>query len=120
MNIVVIGEDASSFFKIVSLEAFSTVTVFSMSGALVRDGNASSLSVEDPLVGAGKADLVVPVPGGASEILGVHGVGGREDTSSFLKIVSLETFSAVTILSMSSAVVRNRHTSSLSVEDPFV
>ena len=59
-------EDALSFLEVISLEAFSAVTVHSVSFALVRDGNADFVSIEDPVFGAGETFLVIPVPGGAS------------------------------------------------------
>lgn len=39
-----------------------------MSLALIGDGHADVVGVEGPLVGASQANLVVPVPGSASEI----------------------------------------------------
>ncbi len=35
-------------------------------GALVRNGNAGFIGIEDPSIGASKANLVVPVPGSAT------------------------------------------------------
>ena len=57
---------------------------------MVGDGNANFVSIEDPVFGAGEADLVVPVPGGASGVGGLGIVEVREDTLSFLEVVSLE------------------------------
>ena len=48
LHVVGLREDASSFNKVVSLEASSAVTVFGVFSALVRDGNAYSVSIEDP------------------------------------------------------------------------
>jgi hypothetical protein len=47
------------------------------------------VGVEDPVVGALKADLVVPVPKTTSGVSGVGVVGGGEDALSVFKIVSL-------------------------------
>jgi hypothetical protein len=38
---------------------------------LVRYGYADFVAIENPSVGAGEADLVVPIPGSASGISGV-------------------------------------------------
>ena len=56
---------------------------------MVGDGNADFVSIEDPVFGAGKADLVVPVPGGASGVGGLGVVEVREDALSFLEVISL-------------------------------
>ena len=56
---------------------------------MVGDGNANFVSIEDPVFGAGEADLVVPVPGGASGVGGLGIVEVREDALSFLQVVSL-------------------------------
>ena len=66
LGVVEVREDALSFLEVISLEALSAVTVHSVSFALVRDGNADFVGIEDPVFGAGEADLIVPVPGGAS------------------------------------------------------
>jgi hypothetical protein len=39
-----------------------------MSSALVRNWNAFLVSIENPVLGAAEADLVIPVPGGTSRI----------------------------------------------------
>ena len=57
--------------------------------ALIRDGNANFVSIEDPVFGAGEADLVVPVPGGASGVGGLGIVEVREDTDSVFQVISL-------------------------------
>ena len=59
-----------------------------MSLALVGDGHADLVSIEGPVLGAGEADLVVPVPGGASRVSGLGVVEVREEALSILKIVS--------------------------------
>ena len=76
--------------------------------------------VEDPSFGASQADLVVPVPGGASRVSGLGVVEVREETLSFSKIVSLETLSAETSGVMSLALVGDRHADLVGVENPSV
>ena len=61
--------------EVVSLEAGSAVTVFSVFFALVRDRNADSVSILEPVVGASQADLSIPVPDTTSEVSGFHVVG---------------------------------------------
>ena len=88
------GVEALSFNKVVSLEAFSAVSVF-VSFALVRDGHANLVSVEGPSVRAGEADLVVPVPGSASQVRGLGSVSRGEDALSLNEVVSGEAGQAV-------------------------
>ena len=106
-----------SIFKVVAFEAFSAVAIFGVDSPMVRDGDADSFSVEDPVIRAGKADLVVPVPSGASKIRRSGGVGGREDTLTIGKIVSLVARSTVTVVSMSSALVRDGYADILIVSE---
>ena len=87
---------------------------------MVGDGHANFVGVEGPVLGAGEADLVVPVPGGASRVSGLGVVEVREDTLSFSKIVSLETLSAETSGVMSLALVGDRHADLVGVENPSV
>ena len=83
-------EDASSLDEVVSLETSEAVSVFGVSGALIRDSDASSVSILEPSVGAGEADLVGPVPGSTSEIDGFHVVGKGEKAFSLFKVVTFE------------------------------
>ena len=106
-----------SIFKVVAFEAFSAVAIFSMDSAMIRDGDADSFSVEDPVIRASQADLVVPVPSGASKIGRSGGVGGREDTLTIGKVVSLVARSTVTVVSMSSALIRDGHADIFSVSE---
>ena len=57
---------------------------------MIGDGNANTVSILDPVLRAGEADLVIPVPSGATSIRRLGVVGSREDTSSVFKVVSLE------------------------------
>ena len=117
-GVVEVREDTLSFLKVISLEAFSAVTVFGMSFALIGNGNADFVSIEDPVFGAGKADLVIPVPGGASGVSGLGMVEFREDTLSFNQVISFEAFSAITILGMGFTLIRNSDTNVIIIKGP--
>ncbi len=119
LGVVRVRENTFSFFKVVSLEAFSAVSIFSMSLALVRNWHADVFGVENPIFRADQAFLVVPIPGSASDISRLGVVEIREDAFAFLKVVSLEAFSAVSIFSMSLALIRNWHADVFRVEDPI-
>ena len=88
LGVVEVRENALTLLEIVTLETFSTITAHVMSLALVGDGHADLVSIEGPVLGAGEADLVVPVPGGASRVSGLGVVEVREEALSILKIVS--------------------------------
>jgi aspartate carbamoyltransferase regulatory subunit len=120
LGVVEVREEALSILKIVSLETFSAETSGVVSLALVGDGHADLVSIEGPVLGAGEADLVVPVPGGASRVSGLGVVEVREDTLSFSKIVSLETLSAETSGVVSLALVGNGHADLVSIEGPVL
>ena len=113
-------EDALSVVKVITLEASGTISILGMRSTVVRDGHADIVSVEDPLLRADEADLVVPVPGGASEVSRLLVVISREDTSSVNEVVSLEAGEAVTIIGMRGALVRNGNTNVVGIEDPLV
>ena len=68
LGVVRVGEDTSSILEIVSFVAGQTVTSAITCCALIRNGDAGFVGVEDPIFGAGKTDLVVPVPCSTSEI----------------------------------------------------
>ena len=76
LGVVGEGEEALSVLEVISFVADGAVTGNVVFLALVSNGDADFVGVEGPSLGAGKADLVVPVPGGASEIAGGGGVGG--------------------------------------------
>ena len=61
-------ENAFSFDQIVSLEAFSAVSILSMDLALVRNWHTNVIGVEDPIFRADQTFLTVPIPGSASNI----------------------------------------------------
>jgi hypothetical protein len=101
LNVVVSGEDTSSILEVISLEASSTISVFGMSGALVRNGNANTVSILNPSVRADEANLIVPIPGSATKVGGVHVIGGREDTGTVDEVISLEASSTISVISVS-------------------
>ena len=76
--------------EVVSFVAGSAVTVLGMFSALIRNGDADVVSIEDPSVRAGQANSVVPVPGGTSKIRRLNVVVSREHTGSVDEVVSLE------------------------------
>ena len=90
LGVVEVREDALSFLEVVSLVARGTVSVGSMSLALIRNGGTNIFSIENPSVRAGKADLLVPVRGRASRVGGFGIVAVSEDALSFLEVISLE------------------------------
>ena len=69
-------EDASSVDEVIAFVAGKTVSIISMGSAVIRDSDASTISIEDPVLGASQADLISPVPGSTSEIDGFHVVRG--------------------------------------------
>ena len=85
---------------------------------MIGDGNTDTVSILDPVLGASEADLIVPIPGGTSEVSGLHVVGFREDAFSFNEVVSLVASSAVTIFGVFSALVRDGNTNFVSIKDP--
>jgi hypothetical protein len=107
-------------FQIVAFVAGSTISIIGVSPALIRDGDTDFLRVEDPSIGAFQANLIVPVPSSTAQIGRLSVVGLRKDTFSFFKIVSVVARCAVSIFSMSFALVRNWGTHLVSVEDPSV
>ena len=50
LSIIKVREDALSLLDVISLEAGSTISIIRMSFALVRDGNADFVGIEDPSV----------------------------------------------------------------------
>ncbi len=90
-----------------------------MRSTKIRNGHANFFSVEDPTLGAGEADLVVPVPGSAARVGRLGVVGVRENAFSFLEVITLEASGAISVVSVGFALVRNRNTNAVSVEDPL-
>ena len=91
-----------------------------MSSALIGYWHADIFSIEDPVVGAGKTDLVVPVPSRTTGVGRLGIVEFREDALTVFQVVSLIASGAVTIGSMSRALIRNWGTDIFSIEDPAV
>jgi hypothetical protein len=120
VGVVEVGEDAGTALQVVALVASKTVAGRVRRGALVRDGHTDLVGVEEPSLGAGEADLIVPVPSTASGIGGVGVVGGREDTGTVLEVIALEAGEAGTIAVVGSALVRDRGADFVGVENPSV
>jgi hypothetical protein len=112
------AEDASSVAEVVTLEASGTVTVGGVSFALIRDSDALLVSVENPSFGALEADLIVPVPSGASDIRRGSSVGGRVEALPVLEVEALVTGGAVTIVGVGLAVIVDGNTDLVRVENP--
>jgi hypothetical protein len=118
LGVVEIREDTFSFLKIVSWEALSAETSGVMSLALVGDGHADLVGVEGPVLGAGEANLVVPVPFSTTRISGLGVVEVREKTESVSEVIALEALGAVTVHGMSLALIGDGHTDLVSIEEP--
>ena len=118
LGVVEIREETSAIDKVVSLEAGGTSTAFVMALALIRHRHADFVSIENPVFGAGEADLVVPVPGGAATVSGLGVVEVREETSTIDKVISLEAGGTMSSFVVSFALVSNWHTNLISVESP--
>ena len=118
-GVVEVREKAFAFFQVISIEAFSAVSIHSMSFALVRDGHADVIGIEGPIFGADQALLIVPVPGSTSEVGGLGIVEVGEDTFAFLEVVSLEAFSAVSVHSVGFTLIRDGHADVIGIEDPI-
>lgn len=61
-------EDALSVNEVIAFVARGTVAVFSVSSALIGNRDALSIGIENPVIGAGETDLVVPVPSTAAKL----------------------------------------------------
>lgn len=59
-----------------------------MGVAVVIDWHAGLVGVEEPSLGAGKADLLFPVPSSATDVSWVGIVEGREEASSVLEVIT--------------------------------
>ena len=55
---------------------------------MVRNWNTDSVSVENPVVRAGEADLVIPIPIFASKVRRFGVIGVREKAFSFFQVIS--------------------------------
>jgi len=114
------SKDAGSVLQVISLKASKTETRSVTCLALITDRNADFLGIEGPVLRALKADLVIPVPGGASSISGLGIVESTEDTSSILEVVSLEASKAETSNVTCLALITNGDTDLVSVEGPVL
>lgn len=113
------GEDALTIDKVIAFEASSAVTFFVVFRTLVRDGNTNSISIEDPVGRARKANLIVPIPSGTTQIRRSSVVGGGEDALAVNKVIALEASGAVTFFIMSSTLVRDGDADTVGVEGVF-
>ncbi len=113
-------EDTGSLLEVVSLEAGSAGTALVVGSAVVRNRSANLISIEDPILRAGKANLVVPIPGGTAGISRLSIVGGRENAGTILEVVSLEASEAGSAVVMGSAVIGNRGANLIGIEDPVL
>jgi hypothetical protein len=89
-----------------------------MRSALIRDRHTDFVGVENPSLGAGDTDLVIPVPNTASGIGRLGVVEAGEDTGSILEIVALEAGKASTTVVVTGALVRNGNTNLVGIENP--
>jgi len=80
------GEAAFSVVEVVTLIARLAGSSVVEGGALVRDGDANSEFIEDPVVGAFDADLLVPVPLSAAYVRDL--LDGGELASSVVQVVT--------------------------------
>ena len=85
--------------------ACETNSSFVVSFALVRNGDTDFISIEDPMFGASKANLVVPIPRGTSEVGGLGVIEGREFADSIYKVISFEARKTSSIGVMRSTLV---------------
>ncbi len=120
LGVVEVGEDAGTFLEVITLVAAQAGTSAVGGSASIGNRHANLISIEDPILRAGKADLTVPVPGSTSRVGGVSVVVGREDAGTFLKIVSLEAGSAGTAVVVGSALIRDRGANLIGIEDPSI
>ena len=72
---------------------------------MVRNWNTDSISVEDPVVRASEADLVIPIPIFASKVRRFGVIGVREDTFSFFEVISFIARRAVSVFKVFFAVI---------------
>ena len=85
---------------------------------MVRDRHAFAHLVEDPVVGASQTSMVLPVPGSTSLISRL--LDGCKFTGSVDKVIANIAGNAGSKFIESFALVRDRDTDSLAVEDPVV
>jgi len=85
---------------------------------LVRDRDTKSVFVEDPVVGALKTCLLVPVPGGTANVRDL--LDGGKLASSFVKVITFIARLTGSSVIEGSALIRNRDTNVVIVEHPIV
>lgn len=109
-------KDAFSILKVVSNIAGNTSSVFVISIALIGNGDANVVIVEDPVAGALKASLLVPVPCSASDISNL--LDGGKNAGSLDQVVANIAAHTGAVLVISIALIRNWDTDSVVVENP--
>lgn len=92
-----VDRDTDSAVDGITLVAGSTGSVLIVGVAVIINGHTSLVRVEEPSLGTGQTNLVLPVPTGTSNIGRVSVVELREETSSFLEVVSRVAGEAVTL-----------------------
>jgi hypothetical protein len=112
------GQLTFSSVQDISFVAADAVSSKVEGGALVGDGNTNILAVEDPVVGALETNLFLPVPGGTSEVRRFL----RRSQLAFSSVEEVTFIAGDTVSSgvKGLALIGDRDTHSLTVEDPVV
>lgn len=117
-NLLSWGESALSVVEIVALVATEASASFIKGVALIGNRHTDVVAVEDPVVGALKTSLLVPVPGGASDIGNL--LNGGEDALSVVQVIANITAEAGSVAIKGVALIRNGNTDFVSIEYPVV
>ena len=112
------SELAFSVVEVVALVAGKTSSGAIEGVALVRYGDANVVFVEDPIVRALKANLLVPVPGSTADVRDLLNWG--LSAFSILEVVSFIARLTGSGVIKSSTLVGNRDADSVLIEDPIV
>lgn len=112
------SEAALSVVQVVSLVAAEAGSGIVEGIALIRNGNADLVGVEDPVGRALLADLLVPVPSSTSDIR--NSLSGSEDALSVVEIVALVAGKTSASAVKGVALVGDRNTDIFAIEDPVV
>ena len=112
------GKSALSVVEIVAYVARKTITLAIEGVALVGYWHANLVSVEDPVGRALKAKLLVPVPSSAADIGNL--LSGSEDTFSVVQVVSSIARKTSASAIESVALIRDRNTYFIGIENPIV
>jgi hypothetical protein len=112
------SEDALSTLKVVANVAAQACTSSVKGIALAGNSYTYAVSVEHPVVGALETFLVLPVPGSTTSIS--NSLDGGLNALSVLQVVSNITRKACSGSVEGLALIRDRHTNSVSVKNPVV